>query len=202
MTIMTWMSFFYKTSKDACFSFAGKLIFMTIKSNTGTELKYAGLSAAALVAWVMMEHALGFTTTDMETGEYTEPIIAIGVWVLLFFGIREKRNKALNGTMTFKQGLRAAFLISFFYAILQALWFAIYTNLIHPDYAMLSLEFKTGQLVAEGKTAEQINEELALTKLVFNSGWLQFGLFIISTTVINTLIGGIMSLFLKRSASQ
>lgn len=103
-------------------------------SNLKTEIKYALLSAVTLIVWVTAEHLLGFTTTKMEIGEYTEPMIAIAILIFLFFGIREKRNKELNGQLTFMQGLKTAFFISSFYAILQATWFAIYSHLINPEY--------------------------------------------------------------------
>src|SRR5205085_7364836 len=121
------------------------------------EIKYAVISAIALVIWVTGEHLLGFTTTKMEIGEYTEPIIAIVTFIFLFFGIREKKRKGLNGHLTFMQGLRTVFFISLFYAILQGIWFAFYSHIINPDYSMLSLHFKEKQLAAEGKTPQQIS---------------------------------------------
>jgi len=165
--------------------------------NLKTEIKYAVLSAIALVIWVIAEHLLGFNTTKMEVGQYTQPIIALATLIFLFFGIREKKNKELNGQLTFMQGLKTAFYISFFYALLQGIWFAIYSGVINPDYATLSLHFKEKQLIAEGKTLQQISDELAMTKMIFGNALLQFGFFIISTTIIDTIVGAIMTLFLR-----
>ncbi|MBD79538.1 MAG: hypothetical protein CL840_11525 [Crocinitomicaceae bacterium] len=167
-----------------------------------TEIKYSFISAIALIIWVTTEHLLGFNTTNMEMGQYTQPIIAIIVLVILFFGIREKRNKILNGHLTFIQGLKTAFFISLFYAILQGVWFALYSNIINPEYAELSMQFKTSQLVAEGKTPQQIADELAMTKKIFDGGFIQFGFFIIVTTLIDTIIGAIMTLFLKTKTKE
>src|SRR5205085_6083836 len=116
---------------------------------------------------------------------------------LLFFGIREKKRKGLNGHLTFMQGLRTVFFISLFYAILQGIWFAFYSHIINPDYSMLSLHFKEKQLAAEGKTPQQISDELAMTKMIFGNALLQFVFFIFSTTIIDTIVGAIMTLFLK-----
>ena len=165
--------------------------------NLKTEIKYAFLSAIALVIWVMAEHLLGFNTTKMELGEHTRPIIAIVTLIFLFFGIREKKNKELHEQLTFKQGLKTAFFISLFYAVLQGIWFAIYGGIINPDYGTLSLQFHENQLIAKGKTPQQISDELAMTKLIFGNPFLQFGFFIIFTTIIDTLVGAIITLFLR-----
>ena len=162
-----------------------------------TEIKYSFISAVALILWVTVEHLLGFNTTKMEMGQYTQPIIAIIVLAILFFGIREKRNKILNGELTIIQGLKTAFFIALFYAILQGAWFTIYSNIINPEYAELSMQFKTDQLVEEGKTSQQIADELAMTTKIFDGGFIQFGFFIMITTLTNTIVGLIMTLFLK-----
>ena len=165
--------------------------------NLKTEIKYAILSAITLVIWVTAEHLLGFNTTKMELGQYTRPIIAIAPFIFLFFGIREKKNKELDGQLTFMQGFKTAFFISLFYALLQGMWFAIYSGLINPDYAALSLQFKEKQLITEGKTPQQISDELAMTKMIFGNALSQFTFFIISTTIIDSISGAIMTLFLR-----
>jgi hypothetical protein len=164
-----------------------------------TEIKYALISVAALIIWVTIEHLLGFNTTKMEIGQYTQPVIAIVAFVILFFGIREKRNKIFNGQLTFIQGLKTAFFISLFYSILQGGWFALYSNVINPDYSRLSLLFQEKQLLAEGKTVEQISSELSMSKKIFDGGLIQFGFFIISVTLFNTFVGLIITLFLRKN---
>jgi Protein of unknown function (DUF4199) len=168
--------------------------------NLKTEIKYAVFSAIALVLWVLIEHLLGFNTSRMEIGEYTQPIIAIVVLIFLFFGIREKRNKDFGGTLTFLQGLKTAFFISLFYALLQGLWFAVYSKIINPEYATLLFQFQEKQLAAAGKTPEQIVDEMAMAKMIFGNVAVQFVFFILSTTTVNTVVGAIMTLFLKKKA--
>jgi hypothetical protein len=162
-----------------------------------TEIKYALLSAALLVVWVMVEHFLGFNSTRMDIGEYTHSVTPLATLVLLFLGIREKRNRELNGQLTFWQGLRTAFWISFFYAILQALWFALYSNLINPEYTALTVQFKQKQLELSGKTPGQVEDELRITRMIFDGGIKQFVFFILATTATGTLVGAILTLFLK-----
>ncbi|MBV9987068.1 MAG: DUF4199 domain-containing protein [Chitinophagaceae bacterium] len=167
-----------------------------------TEVKYAFFSAVALIAWVVAEHLLGYMTTKMEIGEYTEPLIAIPVWLLLFLGIWEKKSRDLTGHFSFGKGLQTALLISFLYALLQSVWFAFYTHIINPDYATLALVYKEKQLAAEGKEAQQISDELAYTRILFRSASLQFLFFTVSTTVINTIAGAIMSFFLRTKTNN
>lgn len=170
--------------------------------NLKTEIKYAAISAIVLIIWVMAEHFLGFNTTKMEIGQYTQPIIAFAVLIFLFLGIKEKKNKILHGQLLFMQGMKTAFYISLFYALLQGIWFAIYSNYINPDYAALTLQFKEKQLIAAGKTPQQIADELSTTKMIFDNGIRQFGFFILSTTIINTLVGAILTLFLRTKETK
>lgn len=65
------------------------------------EVKYALISTVALIVWVITEHLLGFNTTKMEVGQYTQPIIAIVVLVILFFGIRENEISSLKENLLF-----------------------------------------------------------------------------------------------------
>ena len=116
-------------------------------TNFKTEIKYAGFSAIALMLWVLAEHLLGFNTTRLDIGEYTQPLIFIVVLVFLFFGIREKRDKDLGGQLTFMQGVKTAFLISVFYALLQAIWFAFYSLVINPEYGTLSIHFQESRSI-------------------------------------------------------
>jgi hypothetical protein len=162
-----------------------------------TEIKYAILSTIALVIWVTAEHLLGFNTTKMDIGEYTRPIIGIVSFIFLFLGIKEKKNKELGGHLTFSQGLKTVFYISLFYGLFQGIWFAVYGGVINPGYASLSLQFKERQLIAEGKSPQQIADELALTKMIFGNALLQFAFFIFSTIIVDTIVGTIMTLFLK-----
>jgi hypothetical protein len=165
-------------------------------NNLKTEIKYALLSAAALVVWVMVEHLLGFNTGRMDVGQYTQPIIPFIIWMILFFAIRERKIR-FGGQLPFMQGVRTAFFVSIFYAVLQGIWFGIYSNLIHPEYAALTMQFRETQLAQEGKTPQEIQDEMAMSKMIFDGGVRQFGFFIITTTVINTAVGAIITLFLK-----
>lgn len=165
--------------------------------NIRTELKYALISASALVGWVMGEHLLGFTTTRLDIGEYTKPLVVVVIYILLFFGIREKRDRDLAGSITLWQGMRTALLISVLYAVFQAVWFAIYSLVINPEYSRLLFQYQEQQMAAAGKTPQQIADGMAMARLVFGNPFIQFGFFIVSTTVVNTIVGAIMTLFLR-----
>lgn len=162
------------------------------------EIKYALFSAAVLILWTLLEHFLGLNTTNFRAGEFTRLTIPVVVLIFLFLGTREKRNKEFNGELTFWQGLKTVFFLSLFYAVLQGFWFEIYSTLINPGYAALTLHYQETKLVAEGKTPQEIADRIAFARKIFDGGFMQYGFFFLSTTIINTAIGAIMTLFLRR----
>lgn len=164
------------------------------------EIKYALISAVVLVIWVMGEHVLGYNSTRMEMGKYTQPIIPLIILVILVLGMRAKKI-SLAG-LTFGQGVKTAFLISLFYAILQGLWFTVYADLINPSYAELSRAFQEKELMAQGKSPEEIADRLAFARTLFDGGWHQFLFFLVTTPVINTIVGIIALMFLKSKRSS
>lgn len=99
-------------------------------------LKYGSLIAAILIAVMLVP--LAFQTTDeiianMELGEivgYTTMIVATG---LIFFALREHRNRNLGGVMNFRTGFLTGLAVSAVAAVLFGAATALFYVWFGPD---------------------------------------------------------------------
>ncbi len=120
-----------------------------------TELKYGVMFAGIVVVYVMLEHLLGINTTRHDIGQYSRLAGVLVPIVGIFFGIKAKRDKELNGTMRFWQGVKIGFLIAVIQTTLTTLWFLFYGRVINPQFFDSMLEFERSRMIAAG-TAESI----------------------------------------------
>lgn len=116
-------------------------------------LKYGGLIAAILIAVMLVP--LAFQTTDqmianMDLGEivgYTTMIVATG---LIFFALREHRNRNLGGVMSFRTGFLTGLAVSAVAAVLFGLATALFYAWIGPERTH---EFMQAYVVARSEDA-------------------------------------------------
>lgn len=121
-------------------------------------LKYGGLIAAILTAVMLVP--LAFQTTDemianMELGEivgYTTMVVAMG---LIFFALREHRNRNLGGVMTFRTGFLTGLAVSAVAAVLFGLAAALFYAWLGPERTH---EFMQAYVAAK---ADDVPAELA-----------------------------------------
>ena len=124
-----------------------------------TELKYGLVFGFAVMAYVMVEHFMGFNTVRHDIGEYTRLGGIIIPVLALFLGIRAKRNRDLGGHMTLVQGVKTGVLIALVQTTLTTLFFLVYAEFINPDFLSTVIEYQrmkmaqAGLLEAEIKTA-------------------------------------------------
>lgn len=96
-------------------------------------LTYGLLAAAGGAAWTLIEYALGFHTTRLETGRYTGfaaivfPILAI--WLALKAARAEH-----GGRLSFGQGLKQGAAVSAVQAVAGALFFLVYFTIVNPRF--------------------------------------------------------------------
>jgi Protein of unknown function (DUF4199) len=133
-----------------------------------TEVKYGVLFAAIVVVYVMIEHLLGVNTTRHDIGQYTRLAGVIVPILAVFFGIKAKRDKELNGVMTFGQGVKTGFLIAVIQTTLTTIWFWFYSTVINPEYLDTMLAFERSQMLASG-TPEGVIAADAESKRAFFS---------------------------------
>ncbi|MGH9970192.1 MAG: DUF4199 domain-containing protein [Pyrinomonadaceae bacterium] len=133
-----------------------------------TELKYGLIFSLVVVVYVMIEHALGFNTTRHNIGQYTRLGGVLVPIVALFLGIKEKRNKELNGRLTFGQGVKTGVLIAVIQTTLTTLFFFVYGNIINPDFLPTLLEFERTKMSSGGYPEAEISAQLERLKAMYS----------------------------------
>lgn len=131
-----------------------------------TELKYGAIFAAIVVVYVMLEHILGFNTTNHAVGQYSR---FGGVLVPIFgvlFGLIAKRREL--GFMTIGQGIKSGFVIAITQTTLTTIWFLIYPNFINTEFYPTLLAFEQQKLMAQGIAASDIESRIGTLRWMFS----------------------------------
>ena len=135
-----------------------------------TELKYGVMFAGIVVVYVMLEHLLGINTTRHDIGQYSRLAGVLVPIVGIFFGIKAKRDKELNGTMRFWQGVKTGFLIAVIQTTLTTLWFLFYGRVINPQFFDSMLEFERSRMIAAGPTGTACSRRCWCTRASRSGG--------------------------------
>ena len=165
-----------------------------------TEIRYGVFFALIVVVYVMIEHLLGFNTTRHDIGQYSRfagilvPIIGV------FFGIKAKREKDLNGIMTFRQGVKAGVIVAVVQTTITTLWFLLYGEIINPEFMDTMLEFERTKMLADGMTESAVTEQLAAMRTMFAPPNLQIFQELIGIAY-GSLFAAIFSAFLKKKSA-
>lgn len=87
-----------------------------------TELRFGILFGSIAIAYVLVEHVLGFNSTRHDIRQYTR-LAGVLIPVLgIFFGIKAKRDSELSGALSFGQGVRTGFLIAVIQTTITTIW--------------------------------------------------------------------------------
>ncbi|OGG40950.1 hypothetical protein A2118_01690 [Candidatus Kaiserbacteria bacterium GWA2_50_9] len=131
------------------------------------EVKYGLCIGIGIVAWILLEFALGFHTTRLAIGQFTGYAAVIIPITFLYQGMREKRDTELAGQMKFGQGVRAGFLMSLVAAPIVGLFFYVFVKFLNPHWLELTFEFERAKLLQSGVTAETASQMLEQIKPIF-----------------------------------
>ena len=131
------------------------------------EVKYGLFIGIGLVVWILLEFALGFHTTRLEIGQYTGYAAVIIPLMLLYQGMKEKRDTELAGTMKFGQGVLAGFFMSLVAAPIMGLFFYIFIEFLNPRWLELTFELERAKLLQTGVAADTAAQMLEQIKPIF-----------------------------------
>lgn len=162
------------------------------------ETKYGLIAGLGICAWTMMEYLIGFHTDleKMDMGQYSGYFSAIIPIVAFTLGIRCKKHTDFNGTLTFKQGIRAGLVITLITAAIISVFFLIYYTLINSDWMTIGYKFEKNKLINEGLSDGQIAEHLTQFKEMYSLPAIVSGAFF-GTIVQGGLLTLIITLILR-----
>jgi hypothetical protein len=162
------------------------------------EIKYGIICGAGISLWIFLEFLLGFHTIRMGIGEYSTYFAVIVPLITTYLGIKEKRDKQYNGTLTLSNGIKTGILISLIAAVIAALFITFYFNYINPGFFEHGIAFHTEKLLVKGKTEKDIQHQLKNIRAAYSFiNQLLFG--IIGTLVTGLIISIGFSLILRRN---
>ena len=114
-----------------------------------TEIKYGVAGAAVASVWAVVHHAAGIDAI-YEIAQYTRWIDILLLLPVLFFGMKEKRDKEFKGFLTFDEGLRTGLFIAVAFGITYTIFSFVHQNYISPDIIETRIRHDRNSLVAGG----------------------------------------------------
>lgn len=150
------------------------------------------IASITFILWVCVEHALGYNTTKMETGEYTRLASAFLFWLFIVLTLILKKNEVGAG-LTFAQSFKAGVLMVIVYSFITAIWLAIYQHFINPDFYPLIKQFSIDQMKASGKSELQIADSMKQIEMSYNGSALSYLLYFVFSSIMGIVIALITS---------
>ena len=160
------------------------------------SVRFGIIASISFILWVCVEHALGFNTTKMETGEYTRLASAYLFWLFIVITIIVKK-KEMGANITFAQSMKTALLMIVVYSFITAIWLAIYQHLINPDFYSLIRKFSADQFKQEGKSMLETSEALKEIDMMYNGSAFSFFMYFVFSTIAGSVIAFIASLIIR-----
>jgi hypothetical protein len=166
-----------------------------MKNNTAVT-RFTILAFIVTVIWTIIEHVLGYNTTKHETGQYTRMLPAFFFYLCIILAIWNRRKQ--NGSLSFGEGFRTGALISVYYSILVAIWYAIYAEVINKEYQSSLLAFTRKQLEASNASQQEMTAKLKEVEMSSGGSFLSYVLLFVFMTVGGLVISLIASAILKK----
>lgn len=141
--------------------------------NIRTELKWAGIFSLMYLAWMFMEHLCGLHGRHIQYQQTVSTFILLPSLLIYVLAIREKKLKAFQGTITFRQAFKSGLLLTLFIVILSPVNQLITQELIAPEYFENMREFAVSK--------QQMSAEVAASRL--NTG----------AFIVQSIIGGLVT---------
>lgn len=128
-------------------------------------IKYGFISGAILVGMVCTMMVMMSDTTHFEKGESFGYLFMIGAFSMIFFGIREYRDKITGGLISFNKAFRVGILIALIASVLYVTGWMIYFNFIDTTFVEKYTTYFTEKIQASDKPQTEIDKEISAFKI-------------------------------------
>ena len=164
------------------------------------ELKYGLMITAGLIVWTMIEYLLGFHNERIGIGMITGWFSTMVPAVFLYYGIKEKRDKQLNGSLTILEGILTGLSISLVMAVTLTAFLLIYNSFINPEWIEMAIIEMTNKMLLTDLSDQQIELRMELFRMMLtNTGVLIMG--ICGSMAMGFFISWPIALHLKREST-
>lgn len=131
------------------------------------EIKYGLFCSFLLFVWLMIEYTL-LIPNFHELGVFIGMVAILIPLTGIYFGIKEKRDKANFGYITFRDAFRTGIAITFIIVVMVVLFIYVYYEYINPGYVNFLAAETEKSLIQRGESREMINAELEVVKYQFS----------------------------------
>lgn len=160
-------------------------------------IRYTFILMIITIAWTLIEHYLGYNTTNHEVGQYTRMLTAFIYYFFVGLAIWKIR-RTQNGELSFNDGLKVGGLLSLLYSIGITIWLAIYGELINPEYQSSLMDFERKKMVAAKLTEAEINTKLEQVKMSSGGSVTSYLLLFLFMLLFGLVVAFIVTFILKR----
>ncbi|MCH8488121.1 MAG: DUF4199 domain-containing protein [Candidatus Cyclonatronum sp.] len=99
-----------------------------------TEIKWALVFVGMMLTWMVLERLTGLHSTNIDKHALFTNLIAIPAVAIYVLALLDKRKTDYGGTMSYKQGFMAGFVITAIVTLFSPLIQILISIAISPDY--------------------------------------------------------------------
>ena len=114
------------------------------------EIKWALYFALMMLVWMVFERMAGLHDEHIDKHPLITNFVAIPAIAMYVFALRQKREKAYGGHMSYKQGFMSGLIMTLVITILSPLTQYITSTIITPDFFTNAINYA----VSEGKMSQ------------------------------------------------
>lgn len=111
------------------------------------------------LSWLILQlfviHQM-YTNPDLETNDFLGYTAMFVIFSLIFFGIRDYRNKKLDGTISFGKALKTGTLMALVASAVYVIVWLFYYNLFVPDFLDVYSQFVLDNDMMDPESLESI----------------------------------------------
>lgn len=163
-------------------------------------VKFGVFALLFTLVWTIIEHVLGYNTTNHQTGQYARMLGSIVFWVLIFVAIYQTRKQ--QGSLTFGQGVKAGMTVSLIYSIGVVIIYSIYGEVINKQFKPTLMEFERAKIVATGATQDVIDAQMKMIDMSSGGSVLSYCFLFLMMMGFGLVLSLIGALIFRRGARK
>ena len=153
-----------------------------------TELKWALIFTGMMFLWMIGERLTGLHDVHIDKHPIFTNFVAIPAIIIFGLALREKRDKDLNGKMTWSQGFISGLIISVIIAALSPIMQFITLNYLSPQYFENAIAYS---VESGNATQEEADSFFNINNYMFMGA--------ISSVFMGMVTSAIVSIFVRKS---
>lgn len=164
-------------------------------------LQYALIAFVFAVIWTLIEHVLGYNTTNHEVGQYARMLSAFVFYFFIILAVWQVRRKQ-NNQLSFSDSLKTGAILSAVYSILISVWYAIYGEMINPQYQSSLMDFERKKMIAAKLSEKEITEKLKQVEMSSGGSFSSYLLLVAFMFLFGIVVAFIATLVLRRKQKE